>query len=584
MGDRPLGPYDVIVMGGGPAGATLAARLTRETSLRVALFEKERFPREHIGESFASPVVPCLQESGVLDKVLASDCYVRKYGGYYSWDPADPTAAFFRHRAWQQDGYRRWSLHVNRSEFDQILLDHARDCGAEVFQGAEVTEVRPGGEALRVRLRGGGAAECRVFVDASGRGKRAVAGAGRAFLSSYRNIAVWGHFVGGRPAQSLAGAWNVFREPDLSPIGCFAFADGWCWYIPVPKVLGGRRRLTHSIGIVTDPAVLDRPGKRYTEPGPFLDGLRRAPLLRELIADVRPVSDRLLTATNYSMISARMCDYDARWLLVGDAAYFVDPLFSSGVSFALLQAAAAAVIKATLGPGLSDALKRELWDDYSALWTRVAHSFALAIDQWYAAIARGNPQSVYWRERASDRAFEARLDTFHIVLDADLNSDLLHVITRGTGRWEALEQDGALARAARRAVQREPAPGSRVRLKPGVAIKKSLTLQPAVSADSPPAAQRPAAAAHGPYWTDPRQFADEVQPLFASFHPCHRFYWENGNGASEVKFSAEGHEGFALAERLRGSPASYEQLRHELPPGQWALLLKLLLADMVLTV
>src|SRR5262245_35307225 len=116
-------------MGGGPAGASLAARVA-QAGHRVAVFEREHFPREHIGESFASPVVPCLAETGALPAVLASDCWIRKSGGYYAWDSRAPSATFFRHRQWQSDGVHRWSFHVNRAEFDRVLLEHAGRCGA----------------------------------------------------------------------------------------------------------------------------------------------------------------------------------------------------------------------------------------------------------------------------------------------------------------------------------------------------------------------------------------------------------------------------------------------------------------------
>src|SRR5207244_2770764 len=139
-------------------------------------------------ESFASPAVPCLQETGVLPKVLASDCHVRKFGGYYAWGGGPPAVSFFRHRLWQRDGVHRWSVHVNRAEFDHLLLRHARACGADVFEGVRVEGVSRVRDGCRVRLSGGREAEGKVFVDASGRANAAGAGARKGWLSAYRNI------------------------------------------------------------------------------------------------------------------------------------------------------------------------------------------------------------------------------------------------------------------------------------------------------------------------------------------------------------------------------------------------------------
>ena len=171
MMPQPQPYYDVIIMGGGPAGSTLGAMLRSDASLRVAIFEREAFPREHIGESFAHPVIPALEQSGALPKVLASDCWVQKFGGFYNWDDGDPSIAFFDHAAWAEDGVRRWAIHCNRSEFDQVLLDHAADTGVEVFQGVRVTGFASDADGCTVTLHDGTEVRAAYFVDASGQAK-----------------------------------------------------------------------------------------------------------------------------------------------------------------------------------------------------------------------------------------------------------------------------------------------------------------------------------------------------------------------------------------------------------------------------
>ncbi len=242
-------------MGGGPGGATLAALLAK-SGLSVAIFEREFFPREHIGESFSHRIVPILEETGALEKVVASTCWIKKYGGYYWWDET-PATTFFEHHSYQADGVHRWAMHADRPAFDKILLDHARALGVHVSEGVPVVRADLAAEHTDVLLGDGTSVRCRIFVEASGRAGRTALGLPkREFQSRYRNVAVWNHFVGCKSAQSLPGDWNIFRQGDLSPIANFAFEHGWVWFIPVPKQVLGQHRLTHSIGIVTDARVM----------------------------------------------------------------------------------------------------------------------------------------------------------------------------------------------------------------------------------------------------------------------------------------------------------------------------------------
>lgn len=573
--------YDVVVMGGGPAGATLATRLAREAGLDVAIFEAARFPREHIGESFVHTIVPGLEQSGALEKVLRSECYIKKAGGYYAWEQDQPWSTFFEHAFHERDGHLRWALHVDRAEFDHILLEHARACGVEVYEETPITAVERRQGETWVSLGERGSARCRIFVNASGRTGNTTITGERAFLSDYRNIAVWGHVLGGKPAQGLPGAWNVFRQRDLSPIACFAFEDGWFWYIPVPRIVRGERVLTHSLGLVTDPAALLEPGKRYTNPGVLMDTARRTPLLRDLIDDATWVYPELHTATNYSRISGRMCDWDTGEVRIGDAAYFVDPLFSSGVHFALLHAAAATtLIKAAFDDSLAEALVRELWEEYDETLRSLAHAFALGIDQWYSEIARAHPGSIYWKRRAGISTFDNRRETFHALVNGAVHEDLLQVITRGTREIGSLGEEGALRKSFDRLRGEEPPRAARVELKSGVGVRAGLTLDPGMPPDAEVPGVKPLAIAHGPYWDDPIGRSHEVSHFFAEPIPCHCFYFEDAPARGRVKFVDGLHGGLALCERLR-SPQVYGTLKDSLPPAAQQLLLHLALAGML---
>lgn len=569
--------YDVAIVGGGPAGSTLGARLARETDLSVAIYEAEFFPRDHIGETFVHTIVPSLQESGVLSKVLASQCWVKKAGGVFSWDPERPWVTLFEHALHSQDGFVRWSIHCNRPEFDQILLEHAKDCGAEVFEGVPVQGVSRRDDVTTLDLGPYGQARCRIFVNSSGRTGNTTITGEREFLSDYRNIAVWNHVVGGKPTQGLAGEWNIFRERNLSPVASIAFDDGWFWYIPVPKLIQGKRTLTHSLGLVTDPSAFKDPAKRFTDPKIFMSTARRVPLLRDLIADAELISDKFLTAPNYSRISGRMCDWDKREIRIGDAAYFVDPLFSSGVHFALQHAGMALVmIKAAFDDGLSAGLKRELWEDYHETLCSVARGFAVAIDQWYTEIARDNPNSVYWKHRGANPTFESRAETFQALVNGRINGDLIQVITKGTNSVNTLGESGALRRTQQEIRDKRPHPEARIRCKPSVAVKESMTLEgPFHSPDG-----RLVSFAHGPYWDDPDVHAAAVLPLCGDPRPCHRFHFPDCDVETTVKFIDAEHEGLELFELLRAGEHTYGELQERLTPAQQHLLSLVVLSDM----
>ncbi len=442
--------FDVAITGGGPAGATLAALLAKKTSLRVALFEKDKFPRDHIGESFSHRIVGVLQESGALEKILASDCWVRKYGGFYAWNPERPAATFFDHHVWQKDGVHRWSMHVNRAEFDQILLEHARSLGVLVYDETEVVSVHGAeGGGHQVRLSTGEAITAAIFVEAAGRQCTFVSDQKKQWLSRFKNVAVWTHFLGAKPAQSLPGDWNPFREQNLSAIGSFAYRDGWCWFIPVKRWVDGERVETTSIGLITDGEALRTAQGDLRDAGTFLRHIRQVPLLADLIEDVTPLDDRLHVATNYSMISDAMCNVDERWVRLGDSAYFVDPLFSSGVAFALLHAQAACLlIKSTLEGKYDERGVRELWADYDTSLQRVARSFSIGIDHWYHAISERHPESTYWKRRSGEQSFLIDHADFQSLVDTDLAipPDLKAVLGQGVGRGSPLDKvSGAIA-------------------------------------------------------------------------------------------------------------------------------------------
>jgi flavin-dependent dehydrogenase len=617
--------YDVIIMGGGPGGATLGAILARHTSLKVALFEQMFFPREHIGESFIASMIPVLSYSGALPKVLQSDCYSGpKPGGIFAWDPGhdDPWCFAFNHSLFEETGIMNFSFHANRSEFDKLLLDHAASLGVEVYEGAAVVEVFRSDGRTVVRLDDGREASCRIFVEASGR-TTSITGTRKKYLSDYKNIAIWNHFVGCKPVVDLPGKWNIFygkqghipgfKGEDFSPIGNFACDDGWFWYIPVPKMVMGKRVLTHSVGLVTDPKILPTsPEKRYTEMDVLLAKIRQIPYLCDLMAEAQPISDKVLTATNYSMISDTICNFDEKWILLGDAAFFVDPLFSTGVTLAINNAASVSfLIEATLNSTLPEQQKRDLWYDYQQRMRTVALTLSICVDQWYHGIARKNSDSIFWKSRRGEiPPVDLREKTFFYVGNGETTNMVEYDYTGDRQRWievfknitptasptlhfmkrfwqshvpqeeaVALKNplDGLKASDPQRDRLRlsgqdgdELTPDSRIAIHSNVAVRSSVLLGQMQARKVIPVE----------YWEDPLGSEHQLDSI-PHYLDCQRFYFEDHPDDVEVPFLDEHEDGIKVYELLRKDGHTYRELQKLVSPRQRSLVGRLHNAGML---
>src|SRR6476661_1923857 len=160
--------YDVIVIGGGPAGSTIASILSREGK-EVVLFEKERFPRHHIGESLMTDTYRTFQRMGLLEKLRASP-FVRKYSVQFANPAGKESRPFYFFEAIHHESAVTWQ--VNRALFDKLLIEHAAEQGAEVHQGSAVKQVLFEGdraEGVEVQLKDGSrqSFHSKVVVDAT---------------------------------------------------------------------------------------------------------------------------------------------------------------------------------------------------------------------------------------------------------------------------------------------------------------------------------------------------------------------------------------------------------------------------------
>jgi flavin-dependent dehydrogenase len=332
---------DVAVIGGGPAGSAAATLLARR-GYKVIALEKARHPRFHIGESLLPMNLPLFERLGVLDKVRALGVF--KSGADFEADNERGYNTFAFARAIGNSpphAYQVW-----RQDFDKMLYEHARECGADAREGHEVLAVEQNGpRATRLEVRADDGAnyaiQARYVVDASGRdaflaGKKHLRRKNR----EHQSAAIFGHFRG---AEARLGE-------DAGNISIYRFKHGWMWMIPLPEGV-------MSVGAVCWPEYLKQRKGRTVEY--LLDTLKQNAGLWQRMKRAVLIGEVRVTG-NYSYDSRRMGG--PGWVLIGDAFAFLDPVFSSGVYLAMsgAESAAAVVDTALREPRREKALLRKL--------------------------------------------------------------------------------------------------------------------------------------------------------------------------------------------------------------------------------
>ena len=398
LGERTASEeFDVVVVGGGPAGATAATAVALRGH-RVLLLEQETFPRYQIGESLLpSTVHGVCRILGVEDEVARAG-FKPKRGGTFRWgrnpDPwqfsfalsprlADPTS---------------FAYQVERSRFDAILLDNARRVGVDVREGCRVTGVLADEERVRgIGWAGPGGevreARARHVVDASGNGSRihGEVGGRRTYSDFFRNLAVFGYFAGGARLP----------RPNDGNVFCSAFDEGWLWYIPLRDDLtsvGAVVGRENAAEIQRDPAAAWR---RLIDACPevrdLLDGVPRA---------TEAPYDRVRVRRDWSYWKSRL--WRPGMVLVGDAACFVDPVLSSGVHLATYGALLAA---RSLNSALSGTLPEDrLFDEFEARYRHeygLFHEFLVAFYDMHQ-----DERSYFWKARKVTHVGSTELEAF----------------------------------------------------------------------------------------------------------------------------------------------------------------------------
>lgn len=326
---------DVTIIGGGPAGSTAATYLRKHApELSVLILEREKFPRDHIGESLLPPICYLLDEMGAWEKVEAADFPI-KIGATFRWGQSDKLwdFSFLGHDEFQDKprpgrfkGQRRFTaFQVDRSVYDKILLDHAASLGTEVREETSVRDVEMDGDrVVAVVLDSGERIESRYVLDCTGNAgllrRRLNIGADEP--PSLKNIAIWDYWQNAE--------WAVTLGTGGTRILVMSVEFGWLWFIPISPT-------RTSLGLVVPAEYFKSCG--LSKEDLYHKALQAEPTIAKLIANAE-AEGKLEATKDWSHICDRLTGEN--WFMVGECAGFADPILSAGLTLAMTGAREAA--------------------------------------------------------------------------------------------------------------------------------------------------------------------------------------------------------------------------------------------------
>jgi halogenation protein CepH len=389
--------FEVVVVGGGPGGSTLATLVAKQGH-RVLLLEKETFPRYQIGESLLPSTVHGVCRLLGVDEELASAGFPKKRGGTFRWGAKPEPWNFAFSVSPKISGPASFAYQVERSKFDDILLRNAVRNGVEVRQNCTVLDVVEGADRVTgVSYTDGDGrsrtAYARFVVDASGNNSRIYkrVGGTREYSEFFRSLALFGYFENGKRLPA----------PNSGNILSAAFGSGWFWYIPLSDTLT-------SVGAVVR---REDAAKVQGDPEKALGALiDECPLIKEYLANATRV-----TTGQYGQLRVRK-DYSYHhttfWrpglVLIGDAACFVDPVFSSGVHLATYSGLLAARSINSVLAGKVD--ETEAFEEFELRYRREYGVFYEFLMSFYDVHV--DEESYFWKAKKVTRNSHTELESF----------------------------------------------------------------------------------------------------------------------------------------------------------------------------
>ncbi|MBA2675022.1 tryptophan 7-halogenase [Ramlibacter sp.] len=408
MTHHPAKEYDVIVVGGGPAGATVSTFIAMRGH-KVLLLERSTVPRYQIGESLLPATINGICVLLGVHEELQAAGFEKKFGGAFRWG-RDPEPWFFNFRGVEGSDRPANAYQVERSKFDHILLMNARKKGVEVRTECSAHEaIEENGRVVGLSFtdeKGAFAsARARFVVDASGNaGKFSALVGQRVYSEFFKNFALFGYYENGKRLP----------EPRSGHILSAAFDEGWFWYIPLSKTLT-------SVGAVFQAP----PDSRKPIEGNLEEAMAafiaRCPIISDFLKDAKRVTEGTYGQLRVRKDWSYACDKFWRngLALIGDSACFVDPLLSQGVHLATYSGLLAARSINSCLDGVTE--ESDAFAEFEARYRREYGLFYQYLTSLYDM--NSDQQSFFWRARSLLNTPERGNDAFVRLLAGEAPGD-----------------------------------------------------------------------------------------------------------------------------------------------------------------